>query len=83
MEVVCIGCGPGDPDLVTVKATAFLKNADIVFAPTAREGRPSIALSIVRKYLNKSVEIVDLIFPMVKDKEHTEKYWKKNADQIV
>ena len=83
MEVVCIGCGPGDPDLVTVKATAFLKNADIVFAPTAREGRPSIALSIVRKYLSKSVEIVDLIFPMVKDKVHTEKYWEKNADQIV
>lgn len=83
MEVVCIGCGPGDPDLVTVKATAFLKNADIVFAPTAREGRPSIALSIVRKYLSKSVEIVDLIFPMVKDKVDKEKYWEKNADQIV
>ncbi|HYY67547.1 MAG TPA: SAM-dependent methyltransferase, partial [Nitrososphaeraceae archaeon] len=34
MEVVCIGCGPGDPDLVTVRAATLLKNADIIFAPT-------------------------------------------------
>jgi precorrin-2/cobalt-factor-2 C20-methyltransferase len=83
MEIVCIGCGPGDPDLVTVKAATFLKNADTIFAPTSREGRPSIALSIVRKYLSASVEIVDLIFPMVKDKEKLERYWKMNADQIA
>jgi precorrin-2/cobalt-factor-2 C20-methyltransferase len=83
MEVVCIGCGPGDPDLVTVRAATLLKNADIIFAPTAREGKPSIALSIVQKYLNASVETVNLIFPMVKDREHTKQYWRKNADQIV
>jgi precorrin-2/cobalt-factor-2 C20-methyltransferase len=83
MEVVCIGCGPGDPDLVTVRAATLLKNADIIFAPTAREGKPSIALSIVQKYLNAGVETVNLIFPMVKDREHTKQYWRKNADQIV
>ena len=83
MEVVCIGCGPGDPDLVTVRAATLLKNADIIFAPTAREGKPSIALSIVRKYLNASVETVSLIFPMVKDREYMRQYWRKNADQIV
>ena len=83
MEVVCIGCGPGDPDLVTVRAATLLKNADIIFAPTAREGKPSIALSIVQKYLNAGVETVSLIFPMVKDREYTRQYWRKNADQIV
>jgi precorrin-2/cobalt-factor-2 C20-methyltransferase len=83
MEVVCIGCGPGDPDLVTVRAATLLKNADIIFAPTAREGKPSIALSIVQKYLNVAVEIVSLIFPMVKDREYMRQYWRKNADQIV
>ena len=83
MEVVCIGCGPGDPDLVTVRAATLLKNADIIFAPTAREGKPSIALSIVQKYLNADVETVSLIFPMVKDREYTRQYWRKNADQIV
>lgn len=83
MEVVCVGCGPGDPDLLTVKAASLLKNAEIIFAPTAREGKPSIALSIVQKYLNSSVETMDLIFPMVKDTEQTKQYWRKNADQIA
>jgi precorrin-2/cobalt-factor-2 C20-methyltransferase len=83
MEVVCIGCGPGDPDLVTVRAATLLKNADIIFAPTAREGKPSIALSIVQQYLNAAVETVSLIFPMVKDREYMRQYWRKNADQIV
>jgi precorrin-2/cobalt-factor-2 C20-methyltransferase len=83
MEVVCVGCGPGDPDLLTVKAASLLKNAEIIFAPTAREGKPSIALSIVQKYLNSSVETMDLIFPMVKDTEQTKQYWRKNADKIA
>jgi precorrin-2/cobalt-factor-2 C20-methyltransferase len=83
MEVVCVGCGPGDPDLLTIKAANLLENADVIFAPTAREGKPSIALSIVKKYLNTTVETVDLIFPMVKDREHTRQYWRKNADRIV
>jgi precorrin-2/cobalt-factor-2 C20-methyltransferase len=83
MEVVCVGCGPGDPDLLTIKAANLLENADVIFAPTAREGKPSIALSIVQKYLNTTVETVDLIFPMVKDREHTRQYWRKNADRIV
>jgi precorrin-2/cobalt-factor-2 C20-methyltransferase len=83
MELSCIGCGPGDPDLITVKAVNVIKNADVIFAPTAREGKPSIALSIVQKYLKSSVRTVSLVFPMIKDKEHIRDYWKNNADKIA
>jgi precorrin-2/cobalt-factor-2 C20-methyltransferase len=83
MEVVCVGCGPGDPELLTVKAASLLKNADVIYAPTAREGKPSIALSIVQKYVNATAKIVDLIFPMVKNREQTRLYWRRNAEQIV
>ena len=83
MEVVCVGCGPGDPELLTVKAASLLKNADVIYAPTAREGKPSIALSIVQKYLNATAKIVDLIFPMVKNREQTRLYWRRNAEQIA
>ena len=83
MEVVCVGCGPGDPDLLTVKAASLLKNADVIYAPTAREGKPSIALSIVQKYVNATAKIVDLIFPMVKNREQTRLYWRRNAEQIA
>jgi precorrin-2/cobalt-factor-2 C20-methyltransferase len=83
MEVVCVGCGPGDPELLTVKAVSLLKNADVIYAPTAREGKPSIALSIVQKYVNATAKIVDLIFPMVKNREQTRLYWRRNAEQIA
>lgn len=83
MEVVCVGCGPGDPELLTVKAASLLKNADVIYAPTAREGKPSIALSIVQKYVNATAKVVDLIFPMVKNREQTRLYWRRNAEQIA
>jgi precorrin-2/cobalt-factor-2 C20-methyltransferase len=83
MEVVCVGCGPGDPELLTVKATDILKNADVIFTPTAREGKPSIALSIVQQYVTATAKIVDLVFPMVKDREQAKLYWRRNAEQIA
>lgn len=83
MEVVCVGCGPGDPELLTVKATDILKNADVIFTPTAREGKPSIALSIVQQYVTATAKIVDLVFPMVKNREQAKLYWRRNAEQIA
>ncbi|MGI0004377.1 MAG: SAM-dependent methyltransferase, partial [Candidatus Nitrosotenuis sp.] len=46
-ELVCIGCGPGDPELLTIKAVKAIQNAEVIACPTAKEGKPSIALSVV------------------------------------
>jgi precorrin-2/cobalt-factor-2 C20-methyltransferase len=78
-----VGCGPGDPELLTIKAVDVIKNAEVVFAPTAKEDRPSIALSVAKKYLSKSAKTVSLMFPMLKDKEALKGYWKENAEQIA
>jgi precorrin-2/cobalt-factor-2 C20-methyltransferase len=83
MKLFCVGCGPGDPELLTVKAVNTIKNAEIIFAPTAREGKPSIALSVVERYVDKFAKKVDLVFPMVKDRESLKDYWKRNADKIA
>lgn len=85
-KLFCLGCGPGDPELLTLKATTILKSADVIFCPTARVGRESMALSIVKPILGKrkkKPEIIDLIFPMVKDKATLQETWKNNADQIA
>ncbi|MGY5142353.1 MAG: precorrin-2 C(20)-methyltransferase [Nitrosopumilus sp.] len=76
-----IGVGPGDPDLLTVKAVKAIQNADIIMCPASKEDRPSIALSIVDPIIdkNKNQEIVKLIFPMTKDKDVLEETWKRNA----
>jgi precorrin-2/cobalt-factor-2 C20-methyltransferase len=82
-KLYCIGCGPGDPDLLTLKAINIIKNADIIFTPTAREGKPSVALSIVERFLNKETEIQQLVFPMIKDFNKLKENWKYNTKEIT
>ena len=79
--LIGIGVGPGDPELLTVKAVNAIHNADIIMCPASKEDRPSIALSVVSSLIDKSKnqEIVKLIFPMTKDKNILEETWKKNA----
>ena len=79
--LVGIGVGPGDPELLTVKAVRAIQNADIIMCPASKEDRPSIALSVVDSVIDRSKnqEIVKLIFPMTKDKDVLEETWKRNA----
>ena len=80
-ELIGIGVGPGDVELLTVKAVKAIQNADIIMCPASKENRPSIALSVVSPIIDKSKnqDIVKLIFPMTKDKKILEDAWKKNA----
>ncbi|MCH7560651.1 MAG: precorrin-2 C(20)-methyltransferase [Thaumarchaeota archaeon] len=80
-SLIGIGVGPGDPELLTVKAVKAIHNADIIMCPASNEDRPSIALSVVSSIIDKSKnqEIIKLIFPMTKDKDVLEQTWKKNA----
>jgi precorrin-2/cobalt-factor-2 C20-methyltransferase len=80
-ELIGIGVGPGDPELLTVKAVNAIHNADVILCPASKEDRPSIALSVVSSLIDKSKnqEIIKLIFPMTKDRQILEKTWKQNA----
>ncbi len=49
--LIGIGVGPGDPELLTVKAVKAIQNADIIMCPASNEDRPSIALSLERLVL--------------------------------
>jgi len=80
-ELTGIGVGPGDPELLTVKAVKAIQNADTIMCPASKEDRPSIAFTVVESLIDKSKnqEIVKLIFPMTKDKDVLEAHWKKNS----
>jgi len=83
MKLFCIDCGPGDPDLLTLKALNLIQDAEVIFVPTSRPNKESIALSIVHKFIMSKTLIKNLIFPMVKDKESLQNQWKYNAEEIV
>lgn len=80
-SLIGIGVGPGDPELLTVKAVKAIQNADIIMCPASNEDRPSIALSVVSSIIDesKNQKIIKLIFPMTKDKDVLEQTWKRNA----
>lgn len=82
MKLFCVGCGPGDPELLTIRALNLIKDADVIFVPTSKSDKPSIALSIVAKYINKTTKIINLVFPMIKDKDSLKDYWEKNTSEI-
>lgn len=84
-ELTCVGCGPGDPELLTIKAVKAIQNADVIMCPTSKEGKDSIAFSIISSLINegKKTEIVNLVFPMVKNKDILEDTWQRNAQIIA
>jgi len=83
VKLFCVGCGPGDPELLTIRALNLIQEADVIFVPTSKFNKPSIALSIVEKHLKKTTEVINLVFPMIKDRDSLKEYWKKNAFEIV
>ncbi len=55
-----IGLGPGDPELVTIKARKLLMRSSVIFVPTARgeEGRAfSILSALLPEMLEKAVKL--------------------------
>ena len=84
-QLIGISVGPGDPDLLTVKAVKAIHDADVIMCRASPEDRPSIALSVISSLIDKSKnqEIVKLIFPMTKDKDVLEAHWKTNAKTMA
>jgi precorrin-2 C20-methyltransferase / precorrin-3B C17-methyltransferase len=58
-----VGLGPGDPELVTVKAQGVLRDADVVAYPCA-PGRTSMARAIAAPHLRSGQEELALVYPL-------------------
>lgn len=79
-----IGVGPGDPELLTVKAIRAMEKVDVLIAPKTEKKEGSVALSIARPYLKKDVQIVYQVFPMVKGfAENSADAWEANKQEIL
>jgi precorrin-2/cobalt-factor-2 C20-methyltransferase len=78
-----IGVGPGDPDLITMKAVKILKQVDLVFAAASTKNNHSLAVNIAREHIPASAAVKMLRFPMTRDKNEPHKAWKEHARPII
>ncbi|MBR6350617.1 MAG: precorrin-2 C(20)-methyltransferase, partial [Lachnospiraceae bacterium] len=78
-----VGVGPGDPELMTLKAVRLIKENDVIAVP-GKDPKESVAHRIaagaVPEIVNKTLVPID--FPMVKDRELIDQEHRKGAEII-
>jgi precorrin-2/cobalt-factor-2 C20-methyltransferase len=78
-----LGVGPGDPELITLKAARILNAADVVFAAASSKNSYSLAVSIARPHIPDLTPVKQLQFPMTSDQQIKEAAWEKNARRLI
>ncbi len=76
-----IGLGPGDPELLTIKAIHTIQNVDCIFVPKSDSKEDSLALEIVKDHV-KGKRVIKQVYPMTKDKSILNAAWLKAAEEI-
>ena len=74
-KIFGIGVGPGDPELLTLKAVATLQKCDVIAVPKA--GKTKTAFNIIKDYV-QGKELLECVFAMENDMSK-----RRAARQIV
>lgn len=74
-RLIGVGTGPGDPDLLTVKAVKAIESADII-AFFAKEGRSGNGRAVVEHLLRADVELLPLYYPVTTEIDKNDDAYK-------
>ncbi len=74
-----LGVGPGDPELLTIKAARILGQVEAVFAASSSTNDYSIAEAIIGPHLPPGTAVTRLPFPMTRDRSALDAAWEANA----
>jgi precorrin-2/cobalt-factor-2 C20-methyltransferase len=78
-----VGVGPGDPELITLKAMKILNQVEVIFAAASSKNEYSLALENAKSHMLNGAEVVRLSFPMTREQETLERAWEENARRIL
>ncbi len=77
-----IGVGPGDPELITVKAIKHLQAASVVAFPQGIKGKPGVAERIITPWIRPEQTRLPLHFPYVLDAQELSRAWQQAAETV-
>jgi precorrin-2/cobalt-factor-2 C20-methyltransferase len=77
-----VGVGPGDPELLTLKAVRVVQAAQVIAYPAA-EHRRSIARGIVSTYLRPEQIELALRFPISDSTQPAQRFYDEAAEQLA
>jgi len=79
--LIGVGVGPGDPELMTLKAVRALENADVV-AHFAKAGNPSNARATAARYLKAGTREIQLLYPVTTEHPTSEAAYRTAIDRF-
>lgn len=80
-KLIGIGIGPGDPELLTIKAARILKSCGAVFTVISQHVDKSVSETVVRS-VAPGARIIRLTFSMSRDRKEREDQVLRNAERI-
>ncbi len=78
-----IGVGPGDPDLIPVKAVKILQTVNIIFTASSTKNDHSLAVRVAGPHLPPGIPVHNLPFPMSRNLNTVRAAWTENAQTVL
>lgn len=78
-----LGLGPGEPELLTLKAVRLLRESPCIYVPFSRLSTQTWGADAVELYARKDAEVSDVSFSLGQDSAARQRHWRNTAGAII